>query len=150
MESVKQLITRGQDVSLEFTSHIENQLTITRTIVAFANTNGGKVIVGINEKNKVVGVEPAEDRVYVSGRGGCQLAHNHHGLAACSAVHVRHGSEESRALPWAARSRFLLRRLDLRWRRSPKRGRGHRNRPTVHMCEPLESTGKCSNSWLVP
>ena len=61
MESVKQLITRGQDVSLEFTSHIENQLTITRTIVAFANTNGGKVIVGINEKNKVVGVEPAEE-----------------------------------------------------------------------------------------
>tara|TARA_B110000114_G_C14940869_1_gene336335 strand:+ start:25 stop:648 length:624 start_codon:yes stop_codon:yes gene_type:complete len=61
MESVKQLITRGQDVSLEFTSHIENQLTITRTIVAFANTNGGKVIVGINEKNKVIGVEPAEE-----------------------------------------------------------------------------------------
>ena len=61
MESVKQLITRGQDVSLEFTSQIENQLTITRTIVAFANTNGGKVIVGINEKNKIVGVEPAEE-----------------------------------------------------------------------------------------
>lgn len=61
MEYVKQLITRGQDVSLEFISHIENQLTITRTIVAFANTNGGKVIVGINEKNKTVGVVPAEE-----------------------------------------------------------------------------------------
>ena len=61
MESVKQLITRGQDVSLEFISHIEDQLAITRTIVAFANTNGGKVIVGINDKNKVVGVMPAEE-----------------------------------------------------------------------------------------
>jgi predicted HTH transcriptional regulator len=61
MESVKQLITRGQGVSLEFISHIENHLAITRTIVAFANTNGGKVIVGINEKNKVVGVLPTEE-----------------------------------------------------------------------------------------
>ncbi|MFT6983902.1 MAG: putative HTH transcriptional regulator [Crocinitomicaceae bacterium] len=61
MESIKQLITRGQNVSLEFISHIENQLAITRTVVAFANTNGGKVIVGINEKNKIVGVEPTEE-----------------------------------------------------------------------------------------
>lgn len=61
MESVKQLIARGKGVSLEFIAHIENQLTITRTIVAFANTNGGKVIVGINEKNKIVGVVPAEE-----------------------------------------------------------------------------------------
>jgi predicted HTH transcriptional regulator len=61
MESIKQLITRGQNVSLEFISHIENHLAITRTIVAFANTDGGRVIVGINKKNKIVGVLPAEE-----------------------------------------------------------------------------------------
>jgi ATP-dependent DNA helicase RecG len=51
---LQQIITQGEGENLEFKSSFNNELI--ETIVAFANTSGGKVIAGINQNNKVVGV----------------------------------------------------------------------------------------------
>ena len=46
---LEKLIGPGESVNLEFKSSFNNELI--ETMVAFANTNGGKVVVGINQKN---------------------------------------------------------------------------------------------------
>ena len=48
------IIESGEGENLEFKSSFNNELI--ETLVAFANTSGGKVIIGINQKNKITGV----------------------------------------------------------------------------------------------
>jgi ATP-dependent DNA helicase RecG len=48
------LIESGENEKIEFKSSFNNELI--ETLVAFANTSGGKVIIGINQKNKITGV----------------------------------------------------------------------------------------------
>ncbi len=48
------LIESGEGENLEFKSSFNNELI--ETLVAFANTRGGKVVVGINHKNEITGV----------------------------------------------------------------------------------------------
>src|SRR5680860_720633 len=50
----EKLIGSGESVNLEFKSSFNNELI--ETLVAFANTNGGKVVVGINQKSELTGV----------------------------------------------------------------------------------------------
>lgn len=51
---IEKLIQSGENESLEFKSNFNNELI--ETLVAFANTRGGKVVVGINQNNKVGGI----------------------------------------------------------------------------------------------
>jgi len=51
---LEKLIEPGEGVNLEFKSSFNNELI--ETLVAFANTNGGKVVVGINQKSELTGV----------------------------------------------------------------------------------------------
>jgi ATP-dependent DNA helicase RecG len=48
------LIESGESENLEFKSSFNNELI--ETLVAFANTSGGKVVIGINQKNIITGV----------------------------------------------------------------------------------------------
>ncbi|NRA11004.1 MAG: ATP-binding protein [Crocinitomicaceae bacterium] len=61
MSELKQLIASGRNVSLEFFPETENRLNLARTLVAFANTNGGTILIGVDKKGKVVGSNPEED-----------------------------------------------------------------------------------------
>ena len=61
MPELKELISAGAGTSLEFIPHIENQNHIAQTIVAFANTQGGKLLVGVKDNGKIVGVFPNEE-----------------------------------------------------------------------------------------
>lgn len=51
---LEELIKLGEGEKLEFKSNFNNELI--ETLVAFANTLGGKVVVGINQKNEFTGV----------------------------------------------------------------------------------------------
>lgn len=51
---IQKLIESGENEKLEFKSSFNNELI--ETLVAFANTGGGKIIVGINQKNIITGV----------------------------------------------------------------------------------------------
>ena len=52
--SLEKLIKHGEGENLEFKSNFNTELI--ETLVAFANTGGGKVVVGVNQKNELCGV----------------------------------------------------------------------------------------------
>jgi ATP-dependent DNA helicase RecG len=53
-EKIEELIKSGEGQNLEFKSSFNNELI--ETLVAFANTKGGRVIVGINQDNEISGI----------------------------------------------------------------------------------------------
>jgi ATP-dependent DNA helicase RecG len=53
--SIYDILESGEGENLEFKSSFSNELI--ETLVAFANTNGGRVVIGINQNNELVGVQ---------------------------------------------------------------------------------------------
>jgi len=51
---IQNLIRTGENETLEFKSNFNNELI--ETLVAFANTSGGKIIVGINPAGEITGI----------------------------------------------------------------------------------------------
>lgn len=58
---LEQLIRQGEGVSLDFKQTISDQKKIARTICAFANNKGGKLLVGVRDNGDVIGCEPEEE-----------------------------------------------------------------------------------------
>lgn len=58
---IKELLKREEDIRLDFKLTISNSAKIAKTIVAFANTLGGKIAIGINDNKKIVGIDPEEE-----------------------------------------------------------------------------------------
>ena len=61
-EEINKLISQGEGVSLEFKASVTNPDIIARHISSFANTEGGLVIFGVEEPDKIVGIEEASLR----------------------------------------------------------------------------------------
>jgi predicted HTH transcriptional regulator len=72
---VIQLLNQGEGQSVEFDKTIPSPEDIAREFVAFANSDGGKIILGIDDKNKhLVGAEVDEttiDKIMAIGRDKC-------------------------------------------------------------------------------
>ena len=57
-EQIQQLIQQGEGLTLEFkTAHHELPLSIFETVCAFLNRLGGTLLLGVNNKGEVSGVE---------------------------------------------------------------------------------------------
>ena len=54
--NIKKLIERGESESLEFKPSLSQTKDIVETISAFSNTKGGSIIIGVDDKGKVIGV----------------------------------------------------------------------------------------------
>ena len=50
-------IKNGESKTLELKEKLPDNKSIAKTVIAFANTSGGKIIVGINDKLKITGVD---------------------------------------------------------------------------------------------
>jgi len=50
-------IKNGESKTLELKEKLPDNKSIAKTVIAFANTGGGKIIVGINDKLKITGVD---------------------------------------------------------------------------------------------
>jgi len=64
---VKDLIKEGEHQQLDFKFEISDSKKIARSLVAFANTDGGKLLVGVKDNGAVAGVRSDEEYFMVEG-----------------------------------------------------------------------------------
>ncbi len=54
-------IRKGENKQLEFKEVFPSAQAIAKTVIAFSNTSGGKLIIGVNKKGEIVGIK--EDNI---------------------------------------------------------------------------------------
>jgi len=58
---IKKLIAQGEHQQLDFKFEISDAAKIARSLVAFANTDGGKLLIGVKDNGVIRGVESDEE-----------------------------------------------------------------------------------------
>lgn len=61
METLKSIIQQGEHQQLDFKFRIDDAKKIARTLSAFANTDGGRLLIGVKDNGKITGVDPSEE-----------------------------------------------------------------------------------------
>jgi len=61
METLQDLIDQGEHVNQDFKFRIDDQRKIARTLCAFANTSGGRLLIGVKDNLKIAGCNPEEE-----------------------------------------------------------------------------------------
>lgn len=67
MSVLKSLIQEGEHQQQDFKLRIEDQKKIARTMCAFANTDGGILLIGVKDNGKIVGIDPSEEFFMIDG-----------------------------------------------------------------------------------
>jgi predicted HTH transcriptional regulator len=62
---IKRLILEGENVSLDFKKTISNCEKIAKTLVAFANHKGGKLLIGVADDGAIKGVKDEDEERYM-------------------------------------------------------------------------------------
>ncbi|MFI5453153.1 helix-turn-helix domain-containing protein [Pedobacter sp. UC225_61] len=63
--NIKRLILEGENVSLDFKKTISNNEKIAKTLVAFANNRGGKLLIGVADDGTIKGVKAEDEEKYM-------------------------------------------------------------------------------------
>jgi predicted HTH transcriptional regulator len=61
------IIKKGENQTQDFKFRIDDQKKIARTLVAFANTDGGSLLIGVKDNGKVSGINPEEEFHMIEG-----------------------------------------------------------------------------------
>ncbi|HEY8400153.1 MAG TPA: ATP-binding protein [Cytophagaceae bacterium] len=64
---LRQLIQQGESETLDFKQTITSIPKIAKTLVAFANTRGGKILVGVKDNGGIFGITPEEEKHMLEG-----------------------------------------------------------------------------------
>jgi predicted HTH transcriptional regulator len=64
---IKRLIAEGEHQMLDFKFEISDSRKIARTLVAFANTDGGRLLVGVKDNGAIAGVRSEEEYYMAEG-----------------------------------------------------------------------------------
>jgi predicted HTH transcriptional regulator len=64
MTDLQELIRQGEGERLEFKKRTTHPNRISRTLSSLANTHGGRVLVGVDDDGRIVGVRDAEEEIY--------------------------------------------------------------------------------------
>ncbi|TXI83815.1 MAG: ATP-binding protein [Crocinitomicaceae bacterium] len=67
MSTLQELIAQGEHVQQDFKFRIDDQKKIARTLCAFANTKGGRLLIGVKDNRKVAGCNPEEEFHMIEG-----------------------------------------------------------------------------------
>ena len=62
---IKKVIAQQEGLRLDFKQNLSSQAKIAKTIVAFANTAGGTIVVGISDRGKLIGIDIEEEKFMV-------------------------------------------------------------------------------------
>lgn len=68
--NVKKLILEGEGVSLDFKKTITSYEKIARTMTSFANTRGGRLLVGVDDSGEITGVRSEEEEKFMLSTAG--------------------------------------------------------------------------------
>jgi predicted HTH transcriptional regulator len=63
--TIKELIRNGEDSKVEFKKTLSHLEKIAKTLVSFANSRGGTVLIGIQDDKQVIGVSDPEEEIYM-------------------------------------------------------------------------------------
>lgn len=66
-EELIRLIREGEHQEQDFKFRIDSNQKIAKTLCAFANTDGGRLLIGVKDNAKVVGVDPEEEYFMIEG-----------------------------------------------------------------------------------
>lgn len=69
-DTLKHLIAQGEGERLDFKQTINSAQKIAKTISAFANTKGGKLLVGIKDNGSPAKIHPEEEKYVLEMAGG--------------------------------------------------------------------------------
>ncbi len=58
---IRNLIARGEDQQLDFKFEITDSKKLARTISAYSNTDGGKLLIGVKDNGKIAGIRTDEE-----------------------------------------------------------------------------------------
>ncbi|MEQ8926687.1 MAG: ATP-binding protein [Fulvivirga sp.] len=61
---LRKLVAQGESDFLEFKRKVAHPEKIVRELVAFANTNGGHLLIGVSDNGEIPGVKFPEDEIY--------------------------------------------------------------------------------------
>jgi predicted HTH transcriptional regulator len=67
VDILKSYIREGEHQQQDFKFRVDDPKKIARTLAAFANTDGGRLLVGVKDNGKVVGVYPEEEYHVIQG-----------------------------------------------------------------------------------
>ncbi len=66
IEQIKQLIEQGENSAVEFKSSEARPESLAREIVAFANSSGGTILIGVEDSGKITGVDQHQTETWVA------------------------------------------------------------------------------------
>ena len=66
IEQIKQLIEQGENSAVEFKSSEVRPESLAREIVAFANSSGGTILIGVEDCGKITGVDQHQTETWVA------------------------------------------------------------------------------------
>lgn len=64
LDDVKRIVARGEGQHIEFKRRVPTHERIAKEMIAFANTGGGTVLIGVNDDGTVVGVKDADEEEF--------------------------------------------------------------------------------------
>ena len=67
---IKKLIAQGEGPHLDFKFEISDAAKIARSLVAFANTNGGKLLIGVKDNGVIRGIRSEEEYYMIENAAG--------------------------------------------------------------------------------
>jgi predicted HTH transcriptional regulator len=67
MTELEGIISEGEGQFLDFKFRIDDQKKISRTLAAFANSGGGRLLIGVKDSGKIVGTDPEEEHFMIEG-----------------------------------------------------------------------------------
>ncbi|MBL3656359.1 AlbA family DNA-binding domain-containing protein [Fulvivirga sediminis] len=68
LSEVKRLIRHGENATIEFKTKIRHPEKVVKELVAFANTAGGHLFIGVHDDGSLAGVKYPEDEIFALDR----------------------------------------------------------------------------------
>lgn len=62
MDELQRLIWQGENDQVDFKQRVTQPDKIARTLVSFANTRGGTILIGVKDNGSLVGIDPEEEK----------------------------------------------------------------------------------------